>query len=143
MDRRTLGTSGIEISGLAYGLMSLSHTYGQSEDAEAIQAIHAALDAGIRLLDTAEVYGMGHNERLFAEVLEKRRDEVIVATKFGLEIGDGGMRANGRPENVRRAIEGSLERLGHFLQAQLEVDGQVEAAEDSGGGGVRAQPTCH
>jgi aryl-alcohol dehydrogenase-like predicted oxidoreductase len=112
VDRRALGTSGIEISGLAYGLMSLSHTYGQSQDAEAIEAIHAALDAGIRLLDTAEVYGMGHNERLFAEVLEKRRDEVVVATKFGLEIGDGGMRANGRPENVRRAIEGSLERLG-------------------------------
>lgn len=112
MDVRRLGPSGPDISILAYGLMSLSQTYGASEDAESLETIHAALDAGINLLDTAEIYGMGHNERLFSQVLEKRRHEVVVATKFGLELGDGGMRANGRPENVRRAIEGSLERLG-------------------------------
>lgn len=112
MDLRRLGPSGPEISILAYGLMSLSQTYGASEDAESLEAIHAALDAGINFLDTAEIYGMGHNERLFSKVLEKRRNEVVVASKFGLELGDDGMRANGRPANVRRAIEGSLERLG-------------------------------
>ena len=104
--------SGLEISILGYGLMSLSQTYGVSEDAESLETIHAALDVGINFLDTAEIYGMGHNERLFAEVLEMRRNDIVVATKFGLELGDDGMRANGRPKNVRRAIEGSLKRLG-------------------------------
>ncbi len=112
LPRVRLGRSDLEVSQLAFGLMSLSQTYGPSEDAESLETIHAAIDAGLDLLDTAEIYGIGHNERLFGQVLEKRRDEVIVATKFGLELGDGGMRANGRPENARRAIEGSLERLG-------------------------------
>ena len=112
MDFRRLGPSGPDVSAIAFGLMSLSQTYGKSEDAESLETIHAAIDSGINFLDSAEIYGMGHNERLFAEVLEKRRDDVCVASKFGLEIGDGGMRANGRPENVRRSIEGSLERLG-------------------------------
>ncbi len=112
LPRVRLGRSELEVSQLAFGLMSLSQTYGPSEDAESLETIHAAIDAGLDFLDSAEIYGVGHNERLFGEVLEKRRDEVVVATKFGLEIGDGGMRANGRPENARRAIEGSLERLG-------------------------------
>ncbi|MCR9093205.1 MAG: aldo/keto reductase [bacterium] len=112
LPRVRLGRSDLEVSQLAFGLMSLSQTYGPSEDVDSLQTIHAAIDAGLDLLDTAEIYGIGHNERLFGEVLEKRRDEVVVATKFGLELGDGGMRANGRPENARRAIEGSLERLG-------------------------------
>lgn len=112
LDRVRLGRSDLEVSQIAFGLMSLSQTYGPSEDAESLETIHAAIDAGLDLLDTAEIYGIGHNERLFGEVLEKRRDEVVVATKFGLELADGAMRANGRPENARRAIEGSLERLG-------------------------------
>lgn len=112
MERRLLGQTESEISVLGYGLMSLSHTYGQSVDAESLETIHAALDVGINFLDTAEIYGMGHNERLFSQVLAARRKEIVVATKFGLELGDEGMRANGRPKNVRRAIEGSLERLG-------------------------------
>ncbi len=112
LPRVRLGRSDLEVSQLAFGLMSLSQTYGPSEDAESLQTIHAAIDAGLDLLDTAEIYGLGHNERLFGRVLEARRSEVVVATKFGLELGDGGMRANGRPENARRSIEGSLERLG-------------------------------
>jgi aryl-alcohol dehydrogenase-like predicted oxidoreductase len=112
MKTRSLGQDGPDISIMGYGLMSLSQTYGPSEDSESLETIHAALDLGINFLDTAEVYGMGHNERLFAQVLEKRRHEVIVATKFGLELGDGGMRANGRPDNIRRAIDDSLKRLG-------------------------------
>ncbi|MEM9175818.1 MAG: aldo/keto reductase [Myxococcota bacterium] len=112
LPRLRLGRSDLEVAPLAFGLMSLSQTYGPSEDAESLETIHAAIDAGLDLLDTAEIYGVGHNERLFGEVLAQRRDEVVVATKFGLEIGDGGMRANGRPDNARRAIEGSLERLG-------------------------------
>lgn len=112
LPRIRLGRSDLEVSQLAFGLMSLSQTYGPSEDAESLETIHAAIDEGLDLLDTAEIYGIGHNERLFGEVLQSRRNEVVVATKFGLELADGGMRANGRPENARRAIEGSLERLG-------------------------------
>ena len=112
LPRIRLGRSDLDVSQLAFGLMSLSQTYGPSEDAESLETIHAAIDEGLDLLDTAEIYGVGHNERLFGEVLQSRRSEVVVATKFGLELADGGMRANGRPDNARRAIEGSLERLG-------------------------------
>jgi aryl-alcohol dehydrogenase-like predicted oxidoreductase len=112
MERNPLGQSEIRVSKIAFGLMSLSQTYGESVDEESLDTIHAALDEGLTFLDTAEIYGMGHNERLLGQVLATRRDDAIVATKFGLELADGGMRANGRPENVRRAIEGSLDRLG-------------------------------
>ena len=136
MDRRRLGPSGPDVSIIGYGLMSLSQTYGPSDDPESIDAIHAAIDAGIDLLDTAEIYGLGHNERLFAKVLASRREDVVVATKFGLELGEGGMRANGRPENCRRAIEGSLERLGietidlyylHRLDPEVPIEETVGA----------------
>jgi aryl-alcohol dehydrogenase-like predicted oxidoreductase len=112
MERNPLGQSEIQVSKIAFGLMSLSQTYGESVDEESLDTIHTALDEGLTFLDTAEIYGMGHNERLLGQVLATRRDDAIVATKFGLELADGGMRANGRPENVRRAIEGSLDRLG-------------------------------
>lgn len=112
LPRIRLGRSDLEVAQLAFGLMSLSQTYGPSEDAASLETIHAAIDEGLDLLDTAEIYGVGHNERLFGEVLQSRRHEVVVSTKFGLELADGGMRANGRPDNARRAIEGSLERLG-------------------------------
>jgi aryl-alcohol dehydrogenase-like predicted oxidoreductase len=112
MQRRTLGADGPSISTLAYGLMSLSSTYGPSEDEESVAAIHRALDLGIVFLDTAEAYGGGHNERLLSRVLQTRRDEALIATKFGLGFEDGRVVANGRPDNVRRAIDGSLKRLG-------------------------------
>lgn len=131
-----LGKAGVEVSSIAYGLMSLSQTYGASDDDESLEAIETALDLGIDFLDTAEIYGMGHNERLLGRVLERRRGETFVATKFGLELGDGGMRANGRPENARRAIEGSLERLGietvdlyylHRLDPDVPIEESVGA----------------
>jgi len=135
LPRIRLGRSDLDVSQLAFGLMSLSQTYGPSEDVESLETIHAAIDEGLDLLDTAEIYGVGHNERLFGEVLQSRRSEVVVATKFGLELGDGGMRANGRPDNARRAIEGSLERLGidtvdlHYLH---RVDPDVPIEETVG-----------
>jgi aryl-alcohol dehydrogenase-like predicted oxidoreductase len=92
--------------------MSLSSTYGKSDDGESLAAIHAAIDLGIDFLDTAEIYGAGHNEKLLSRVLADRRDEVVLATKFGIGFAEGRMVADGRPENVRRAIEGSLGRLG-------------------------------
>jgi len=92
--------------------MSLSSAYGPSDDEESLRTIHRAIDVGIDFLDTAEAYGGGHNERLAARVLSDRRDEVVLATKFGIGFADGRMVANGRPGNVHRAIDGSLDRLG-------------------------------
>jgi aryl-alcohol dehydrogenase-like predicted oxidoreductase len=112
MQRRRLGRNGPTVSALGLGLMSLSSAYGPSDDAESIRTIHHAIDVGIDFLDTAEAYGAGHNERLAARVLAERRDEVVLATKFGIGFEGGRMVANGRPENVRRAIDGSLQRLG-------------------------------
>jgi aryl-alcohol dehydrogenase-like predicted oxidoreductase len=112
MKQRQLGKNGPEVSALGFGLMSLSSTYGRSDDEESIRTIHRALDLGINFLDTAEAYGVGHNEQLVSRVLAERRGEVFLATKFGIHFADGRMRANGKPENVRRAIDGSLQRLG-------------------------------
>jgi len=112
MQRRRLGPDGPEVSALGFGLMSLSSTYGHSDDAESLATIPAALDLGVDFLDTAEIYGAGHNEKLLSRVLAERRAEVVLATKFGMALADGRMSADGRPENVRRAIDGSLERLG-------------------------------
>jgi len=112
MQRRRLGTSGPTVSALGFGLMSLSSAYGPSEDEDSVRTIHRAIDVGIDFLDTAEVYGGGHNEQLAARVLAERRAEVVLATKFGVGFADGRMVADGRPENVRRAIDGSLTRLG-------------------------------
>lgn len=112
MQRRRLGRNGPEVSALGFGLMSLSSAYGPSDDAESLRTIHHALDLGIDFLDTAEAYGAGHNERLAARVLAERRRDVVLATKFGIGFEGGRMVADGRPENVRRAIDGSLARLG-------------------------------
>jgi len=112
MKTRRLGKNGPEVSALGFGLMSLSNTYGRSDDEESIRTIHHALDLGINFLDTAEAYGVGHNEELASKVLRERREEIFLATKFGIRFSEGRMRANGKPENVRRAIDGSLQRLG-------------------------------
>lgn len=112
MQRRQLGRNGPTVSAIGFGLMSLSSAYGPSDDEESLRTIHRAIDVGIDFLDTAEAYGAGHNERLAARVLAERRDEVVLATKFGIGFEGGRMVADGRPENVRRAIDGSLARLG-------------------------------
>lgn len=139
MKRRRLGKNGPEVSALGFGLMSLSSTYGRSDDEESIRTIHDALDIGINFLDTAEAYGVGHNEELASRVLAKRREEVFLATKFGIHFADGRMRANGKPENVRRAIDGSLQRLRidhvdlyylHRLDPETPIEETVGAMAD-------------
>ena len=79
---RTLGKS-LTVSDLGFGCMGLSHTYGASDDAEAIRTIHHALDRGVTLLDTADIYGNGHNEELVGRAIADRRSKVVLATKFG------------------------------------------------------------
>ncbi len=112
MQYGALGRDGPRVSALAFGLMGLSGAYGPAEDEESLATLERALDLGINFLDTADGYGAGDNERLAARILARRRDETVIATKFGLRFEHGRMLVNGRPENVRRSIDRSLKRLG-------------------------------
>src|SRR4051794_37026046 len=115
MDTRTLGTAGPQVSALGLGCMGMSGMYGAADEAESIATIHAALDAGIDLLDTGDFYGMGHNELLIREALRGRdRDSLLVSVKFGAQRGPDGawLGYDARPAAVKTALAYSLERLG-------------------------------
>jgi aryl-alcohol dehydrogenase-like predicted oxidoreductase len=110
---RTLGSSGIKVSAMGLGLMSMSGIYGNANDEESIRVIHYALDKGINFLDSADMYGWGHNEELLGKALKGHRQGVIVSTKFGqTKNAEGKQGVDGRPEYVMRACEASLKRLG-------------------------------
>src|ERR1700676_4326793 len=112
--RRKLGRQGLEVSAIGLGCMGMSDFYGPADESTNLGVLNAALDIGINLLDTADVYGSGANERLLAKVLRTRRDEVVLATKFGNVRGpDGAFRGiDGTPESVHGACVASLARLG-------------------------------
>src|SRR5512133_3817542 len=113
--RRTLGTQGLAVSALGLGCMSMSHAYGAPEERderESIATIHRALDLGVTFFDTAEMYGPFTNEELVGRALAGRRDDVVIATKFGFRIENGAMAGvDSRPSHVRAAVAGSLRRL--------------------------------
>jgi aryl-alcohol dehydrogenase-like predicted oxidoreductase len=118
LNNRTLGTQGLTVSALGLGLMGMSQSYGTAEERderESIATIHRALELGCTFLDTAEVYGPHKNEELLARALEQlegQRESVVIATKFGFKIENGGIAGlDSRPEHVREAVEGSLRRL--------------------------------
>lgn len=110
MQTRKLGNSGLEVSALGLGCMSMSGTYGDADDEQSIRVIHQALDAGLTFLDSSDMYGFGHNEELLGRALQGRREGVVLATKFG-NLGPG-KGVNGKPEYVQQACEASLKRLG-------------------------------
>jgi len=117
MKTRNLGSTGVEISAIGLGCMSMSPVYGPTDDGASIRTIHQALDLGINFLDTADIYGAGGNEELVGKAIRGRRDEVVLATKFGNVIkgswADGkGYSIDGTPGYVKRAVEASLRRLG-------------------------------
>jgi aryl-alcohol dehydrogenase-like predicted oxidoreductase len=113
MEKRALGRSSLQVSPIGLGLMSMSGIYGNANDDESISTIHHALDRGIDHLDSADMYGWGHNEQLLGRALKGRRDQVIVATKFGqTKDASGKQGVDGRPEYVMQACEASLKRLG-------------------------------
>jgi len=113
LPKRKLGSSGLEVSAVGLGCMSLSGVYGASDDEAGTAVIHAALDNGITLLDSSDMYGWGHNEELIGKAVKGRRETVVLATKFGNLGGrNGGPIADGRPEYVMQACEASLKRLG-------------------------------
>jgi aryl-alcohol dehydrogenase-like predicted oxidoreductase len=136
MEMRTLGASGIKVSAIGLGLMSMSGIYGNANDEESIRVIHYALDKGINMFDSADMYGWGHNEELLGRALRGRREGVIVATKFGqVKLPDGKQDVDGSPAYVMRACEASLRRLGIEvidLYYQHRVDSKVPIEETVG-----------
>ena len=133
MNRRRLGTQGLEVSALGLGCMGMSEFYGTTDEGEAIATIHRALELGIDFLDTADMYGRGANEKLVGKAIADRRDEVVLATKFGnVRNEDGSREIRGDAEYVRQACEASLLRLGldHIdLYYQHRVDRRVPIEE--------------
>src|SRR4051812_44645932 len=137
MHRRTLGKSGLQVSALGLGCMGMSEFYGAADEAESIAVIHRALDLGADFLDTADMYGPFKNEELVGRAIQGRRDQVVLATKFGNErAADGSFKGiNGTPAYVKSACEASLKRLGVDvidLYYQHRVDPKVPIEDTVG-----------
>lgn len=137
MKQRKLGSQGLTVSELGLGCMGMSEFYGTGDEAESIATIHRALELGVTLLDTADMYGIGANEQLVGKAIADRRDRVVLATKFGIQRGEDSsfVGVNGRPDYVHQACDASLQRLGvdHIdLYYQHRVDPQVPIEETVG-----------
>ncbi|MGD0020649.1 MAG: aldo/keto reductase, partial [Candidatus Limnocylindrales bacterium] len=137
MRQRRLGHSPLTVSALGLGCMGMSEFYEPANDQESIEVIHRALDLGVNFIDTADIYGRGRNEELVGRALQGRRDEAVLATKFG-NVRDAEGRflgINGRPEYIRQACDASLQRLRVEtidLYYQHRVDRNVPIEETVG-----------
>lgn len=136
LEKRKLGTQGLEVSALGLGCMGMSHAYGQPDDSESIATIHSAIELGCTFFDTAEIYGPFTNEELVGRALKGRRDQVTIATKFGFVVGNGPFRgADSRPSHIREVVDASLQRLqtDHIdLLYQHRVDPNVPIEDVAG-----------
>lgn len=133
MKTKKLGHSDLEVSAIGLGLMGMSPLYGQVDDEESIRTIHHALDLGVTLLDTADVYGNGHNEQLLGKALKGRREQAVIASKFGFSPNFEGI--YGHPDYVKESIDKSLKRLDVDyidLYYQHRVDPNVPIEETVG-----------
>jgi aryl-alcohol dehydrogenase-like predicted oxidoreductase len=144
MEKRRLGTQGLEVSALGLGCMGMTWAYGQADETESVATIHRALELGCDFFDTAEMYGPFTNEQLLGRALSGRRDEAVIATKFGWDIGENGERRglNSRPEHIKEVLEQQLRRLGtdHVdLLYQHRVDPDVPIEDVAGAVGELVQ----
>src|SRR6266849_5358970 len=130
MEKRKLGSQGLEVSELGLGCMGMSQFYGPRDDRESTATLERAIELGINFFDTADVYGTGHNEELVGKALAKHRDRVIIATKFANQVLPDGKRAiNGRPENYPTGARDSSDKraaVGIFA-----VDARLRGRSDS------------
>ena len=147
---RILGSQGLEVSQLGLGCMGMSEFYGTTDEEESVATIHRAIELGINFLDTADAYGPFTNEKLVGKAIADRRDEVVLATKFGNERKEDGTRlgVNGNPEYVRKACEASLRRLGVeyidlYYQHRVDPDTPVEETWGAMAELVEAGKVCH
>jgi aryl-alcohol dehydrogenase-like predicted oxidoreductase len=145
MEQRKLGAQGLAVSAIGLGCMGMSEFYGAADEAESIAVIHRYLDLGGNFLDTADMYGSGHNEELVGRAIRGRRQRVVLATKFGNVRGPGGsfLGVNGKPEYVRQACDASLRRLGVdvidlYYQHRVDPDTAIEDTVGAMAGLVRA-----
>lgn len=137
MMQKRLGKSGLTVSRMGLGCMGMSEFYGPGDEAESIRTIHRALDLGMNFLDTADIYGLGRNEELVGKALRGRRDQAVLATKFGNVRGRDGswLGVNGKPDYVKACCEASLRRLGVDvidLYYQHRVDPETPIEETVG-----------
>ncbi|MBM6996340.1 aldo/keto reductase [Paenibacillus sp. DXFW5] len=137
MKTRSLGHGELEVSAIGLGLMGMSELYGKADDQASIRTIHRALELGVTLLDTADCYGNGHNEELLGRALKGRRDQAIIASKFG--VGPNFEGVFGHPEYVKGAIDRSLMRLGvdhidlyyyHRIDPTVPIEETIGAMSD-------------
>lgn len=133
MNTRVLGRSGLEVSAMGLGCMGMSEFYGAADEGESIATIHRALELGVNFLDTADMYGSGSNEELVGRAIKDRRNQVVLATKFGnvRTPGGGFGPVNGKPEYVKHACDASLQRLGVsvidlYYQHRVDPDVPIE-----------------
>jgi aryl-alcohol dehydrogenase-like predicted oxidoreductase len=144
LDKRRLGWQGLEVSALGLGCMGMSQAYGMPDEAESMATIHRALELGVTFFDTAEVYGPFRNEELLGRALAGRRENLVIATKFGFRIeGGNSVGLDSRPEHVREVVEGSLRRLRTdridlLYQHRVDPDVPIEDVVGAMGELVRA-----
>ncbi len=138
LKKRKLGSEGLEVSAIGLGCMGMSQFYGPPDERESIATLHHAIELGCTFFDTAEVYGPFVNEELLGRAFKGRRDQVVIASKFGFRIENGkqvGTERNSRPEHIREAVDGSLRRLGTDyidLIYQHRIDPAVSIEEVAG-----------